>query len=182
MSTFRNTFVAGIAALALSMNAAVEAKQEAKEPNLVQVAVAVNSEGPFAGAFSTLIGLLAGNEAIFEILTQKGQYTVFAPTNDAFDGLFAAAAANCIDLTPELVGSVLRYHVAKGRRDSGQVIASDQIRTLLGAFFSQSGGVITDNAGQMAGIIVTDVPASNGLIHVIDTVLLPFPISNQCTD
>jgi uncharacterized surface protein with fasciclin (FAS1) repeats len=75
---------------------------------------------------------------------------------------------------------VLKYHVVKGRRDAEDVLGSDQLSTLLGAFFAQGAGVITDNAGQMANIIVTDVPASNGIIHAIDTVLLPFPVENQC--
>lgn len=177
-----NSALASIALVgALFVAAPAEAKKDAKSPNLVEVAIAVNDSGPFAGEFSTLIGLVAGNEAIFDTLTSKGQYTVFAPTNAAFDGLFAAAAANCIDLTPELVTAALKYHVVKGRRDSGQVLASDQFRTLLGAFFEQSGGIITDNAGQEATIIAVDIPATNGLIHAIDTVLLPFPVMNQCS-
>jgi uncharacterized surface protein with fasciclin (FAS1) repeats len=169
-----------VTAAALAFSLSVHAKKPAKEPDLVDVAIAVNSEGPYAGLFSTLLGVVSADGEILELLDSKGQYTVFAPINAAFDGLFATAAANCIDVTPELVNSVLKYHVVKGRRDAEDVLGSDQLRTLLGAFFAQGAGVITDNAGQMANIIVTDVPASNGIIHAIDTVLLPFPVENQC--
>ena len=53
------------------------------------------------------------------------------------------------------------------------VVASDQIRMLNGGFVAQYEGVLTDAQGRTANIIVTDVPASNGLIHAIDSVLLP---------
>lgn len=158
----------------------VLAKPEAKEPNLVQVAQSVNSSGAFAGVFDTVILLASSDPEIAEVLTSKGQHTVFAPTDGAFEGLLAAVEANCIDLTPETVNAVLKYHIVQGRRDSEDIVNSYQIRSLLGAFFTQSGGFITDNAGQMAEIIATDVEASNGIIHAIDTVILPFPVENMC--
>lgn len=182
MKTLKASLVSlSLAALSV-VSGPVFAKPAAKEPNLVQVAQAVNASGPFAGAFDTLILLVGLDSQILDILTSKGQHTVFAPTDDAFDALFAVAAENCIDLPPDTVNAVLKYHLAKGRRDSEDVIGSDRIRTLLGAFFAQSGGFITDNAGQVAQIIVADVPATNGIIHAIDTVLLPFPVENACAD
>jgi uncharacterized surface protein with fasciclin (FAS1) repeats len=170
--------VASAAALFGSIQA--YAAQAAKSPNLVETAIAVNSAGPFAGQFSTLIGLVASDDEILNTLTERKQYTVFAPTNTAFDALFTAAAANCLDLTPELVNAVLKYHVAKGRRDSTEVLDSSRIRTLLGAFFFQTGGIINDGADQSVNFVATDIPATNGIIHAIDTVLLPFPVTNQC--
>jgi uncharacterized surface protein with fasciclin (FAS1) repeats len=170
--------VASAAALVVSMQA--YAAKMAKSPNLVEVAIAVNSAGPYAGQFSTLIGLVASDDEILNTLTERKQYTVFAPTNDAFTALFDAAAKNCLDLTPQLVNAVLKYHVAKGRRDSTQVLDSSRIRTLLDAFFFQTGGIITDGAGQTVNFVETDIPATNGVIHAIDTVLLPFPVTNQC--
>lgn len=169
-----------VAACTLMVTGAVHAKQPAKEPNLVQVAIELNDAGAFEGEFSTLIMLVANDAEILNVLTSNGQRTVFAPTNTAFDNLIAAATENCLELTPGLINSVLKYHVANGRRNSNAVVGSNQIRTLLGASFDPSGGVITDGAGQYATIIATDVPASNGLIHAIDTVLLPFPVTNQC--
>lgn len=169
-----------LAAITMMISGASALAKEAKDPSLAQVAIAVNSAGPFAGQFSTLIALAVSDEQILEILTSAGQHTVFAPTDAAFDGLFSAAAANCVDLTPDLVNAVVKYHIAKGRRDSTSVLDSSQIRTLLGAFFAQSGGLLTDGAGEVATIIATDVPASNGYIHAIDKVLLPFALQNQC--
>ena len=98
--------VASAAALVVSMQA--YAAKSAKSPNLVEVAVAVNSAGPYAGQFSTLIGLVASDDEILNTLTERKQYTVFAPTNDAFTALFDAAAKNCLDLTPQLVNAVLK--------------------------------------------------------------------------
>jgi len=143
-------------------------------PTIVDVAIAVNSEGPFAGAFDTLIAaVLAADPAVVATLSGNGQFTVFAPTDDAFAAL---------GLTPQNVGTldqgaltqILLYHVARGRRDSGQVLASDRIRTLQGGFLMQDSGVLTDNLGRTANIIVTDVEAANGIIHAIDAVVLPF--------
>jgi uncharacterized surface protein with fasciclin (FAS1) repeats len=143
------------------------------QPNLVETAIAVNGSGPYAGQFDTLIAaLLAADPAVLQILSGKGQFTVFAPTDGAFEAL---------GLTPETVGElpqgfltqVLAYHVARGRRDAGEVLASDRIRMLKGGFLLQSNGVLTDNLGRTANIIVTDVAASNGIIHVIDAVVLP---------
>jgi uncharacterized surface protein with fasciclin (FAS1) repeats len=157
-----------------------DAKKAARTPNLAQVAVEVNTSGAFAGQFSTLIAIVMSDDEIAEILTSVGQQTVFAPTNAAFDGLFAAAAENCVDLNPDLVNAVVKYHLVKGRRSSDDVLASSQLRTLLGAFFAQSGGLITDGADEVATIIATDIPATNGYIHALDKVLLPFPLPNQC--
>jgi len=53
------------------------------------------------------------------------------------------------------------------------VLGSDRIRMLSGGFLTQNSGVLTDNSGRTANIVVTDVAASNGIIHVIDTVVLP---------
>ena len=143
------------------------------EPTLVDVAIAVNSEGDYAGLFDTLIAaVLAADPAVVDTLTSSDQYTVFAPTDDAFAAL---------GLTPDTVGSVdqslltdiLLYHVASGRLDSGTVISSDSIYTLKQATLTQCGGVLTDKFGREAAIIVTDVEACNGIIHVIDAVVLP---------
>jgi uncharacterized surface protein with fasciclin (FAS1) repeats len=145
-----------------------------KGPSIVDVAIAVNSEGPYAGQFDTLIAaVLAADPAVLETLTGNGQHTVFAPT----DGAFAA-----LDLTEENIGDldqgfltqVLLYHVARGRRDSTDVLDSTRIRTLQGGFLFQNDGVLTDNLDRDANIIVPDVEAANGIIHAIDAVVLPF--------
>ncbi|MBW2527163.1 MAG: fasciclin domain-containing protein [Deltaproteobacteria bacterium] len=145
-----------------------------KGPNIVEVAISANSDGPYAGAFDTLIAaVLAADPAVAETLTGRGQYTVFAPTDDAFEAL---------GLTPDTVGDldqgfltdVLLYHVARGERFAEDVVESERIRTLGGEFLEQSDATLTDNLGRESNIIVVDVDASNGVIHAIDAVVLPY--------
>lgn len=168
--------VASLAALGLSFSVApiAEAKQPVPANNLVEVAVAVNSSGPYAGAFDTLIAaVLAADPAVVKRLTAKGQSTVFAPTDDAFAQL-GLTPENVGTLDKEFLTDVLLYHVATGRRDANQVLSSTRLRTLQGGILRQAGGVLTDNLGRKAAIIVTNVPASNGIIHAIDAVVLPY--------
>jgi uncharacterized surface protein with fasciclin (FAS1) repeats len=143
-------------------------------PNLVEVAIAANSEGPFAGEFDTLIAaVLAADPAVLATLSGNGQFTVFAPTDAAFADL-GITPANVGTLDQGALMQILLYHVARGRRDSGDVLGSSRIRTLQGGFLMQSGGTLTDNLGREADIIATDVAAANGYIHAIDAVVLPF--------
>ena len=175
----RRTFLsiaAGAASVALLLGAAPDAhaKQPTPANNIVDVAIAVNSSGPFAGKFDTLIAaVLAADPAVLQRLTSKGQSTVFAPTDDAFAKL-GLTPANVGGLDQAFLTDVLLYHVVTGRRDSGQVLASERLRTLQGAILRQAGGVLTDSVGRTSVIIVTDVGASNGVIHAIDTVVLPY--------
>jgi uncharacterized surface protein with fasciclin (FAS1) repeats len=169
----RITHLLVASALALGVVAA-PASASTTSNTIVDVAIAVNSDGPFAGQFDTLIAaVLAADPAVLQTLDGRGKFTVFAPT----DGAFAK-----LGLTPENIGTaldqatltqVLLYHVARGERYAEDVVSSSRIRMLSGGFLLQSGGVLTDNNGRTANIIVTDVPASNGVIHAIDTVVLP---------
>jgi uncharacterized surface protein with fasciclin (FAS1) repeats len=159
------------------------AKAPAKEPSIVDVAIAANTSGPYAGQFDTLISLLVANPDILQTLDSKGQYTVFAPTDGAFDKLFAALEAAGVTPDAATVKAILLYHVAHGQRYSGDVVSSDRIRTLNGGFlFPMMNGSTpvlgyTDSFGlsnpDYAGFVALDIPASNGVIHAIDTVLLP---------
>jgi uncharacterized surface protein with fasciclin (FAS1) repeats len=143
-------------------------------PTLVDVAIAINSEGPYAGQFDTLIAaVLAADPVVLKTLSGRGQFTVFAPTDDAFAAL-GLTPENIATLDKGFLTDVLLYHVARGRRDSGQVLKSSRIRMLKGGFLLQSGGVLTDKLGRTANIIVTDVKAANGIIHAIDAVVLPY--------
>lgn len=145
-----------------------------KGPTIVDVAVAVNSEGPYAGEFDILIAAVgAADSAVAATLTGNGQHTVFAPVDSAFEAI-GVTTNNVAELDQVFLTEVLLYHVAKGRRDSEQVIDSSQIRTLLRDFVQQDGGILTDNLGGESEIIVLDVPAANGIIHAIDAVLLPY--------
>jgi uncharacterized surface protein with fasciclin (FAS1) repeats len=160
-----------VAAVAVpTASAATGQRPAAADPSIVQKAIAVNSSGPYAGQFDTLICLVAHNPAVLDLLSQKGQYTVFAPTDDAF-AQRGITDSNCAALAPSLT-NVLAYHVAKGRRAAADVVSSTQIRMLNGQFtsISSAGGAYYINDSQ---ILVTNVFASNGVIHVIDKVLLP---------
>jgi uncharacterized surface protein with fasciclin (FAS1) repeats len=134
--------------------------------------------------FTELVGALvyvdteldAGLVDLF--LNGTDQYTVFAPTNEAFQNLYDALGITGItDLPAELVLDVLLYHVTEGRRAANSVVPPvrpRKITTLLGATFTvDSDAVITDIAGQEVGIVAANISASNGIIHVVDTVLLP---------
>ena len=150
--------------------AAAGQRPAAADPSIVQTAIAVNASGPYAGQFDTLICLVANNPTALNLLSQKGQYTVFAPTDAAFAQI-GVNGSNCAALAPN-VTNILAYHLAKGRRDSADVVSSTQIRMLNGQFTSISaagGSYYIDDAK----ILVTDVFASNGVIHAIDRVLLP---------
>ena len=144
-----------------------------KGDTIVDVALAVNAQ---TGEFSILkAALLAADPAVIQTLSGNGQFTVFAPTDAAFISLLGELGVSAEELlsNQELVTTVLLYHVARGNRDSADVIGSDRIRTLGGGFLFQDGGVLTDANGRTSNIIATDIPAANGVIHVIDRVVLP---------
>jgi uncharacterized surface protein with fasciclin (FAS1) repeats len=150
------------------------AAQAAPKGNtIVDVAIAANQE---SGEFSILIAALqAADPAVLKTLSGNGQFTVFAPTDAAFVALLGELGLTAEQLLSNqaLVTQVLLYHVARGNRDSAEVLASSRIRTLNGGFLYQSGGVLTDANGRTANIVITDIQASNGVIHVIDRVVLP---------
>lgn len=142
------------------------------------------AEIAIVAGFTELVGALVyvdaelGAGLVDLFLEGTDQYTVFAPTNEAFEGLYEALEIDGItDLPAELVLDVLLYHVTEGRRAANSVVPPVRprtITTLLGATFTvDRNGVITDIAGQEANIVAADISASNGIIHVIDTVILP---------
>jgi uncharacterized surface protein with fasciclin (FAS1) repeats len=169
-------------ALALGIVAAPAAARPPASNSIVDVAIAVNGSGPYAGAFDTLIAALLADDAnggrsVLDRLSQKGQYTVFAPTDDAFAATLGELGLSAGDVlgNASLLRGILLYHVAPGERLASDVLDSTRIRTLNGAFLRQSGGQLIDRVGATsnATIIVTDVQASNGVIHAIDRVVIP---------
>ena len=113
-------------------------------------------------------------------LNGKDQYTVFAPTDEAFYALYDALGNDVngiTDLPAELVLNVLLYHVTDGRRASNSVVPKNNMRkieTLLeGASFKVAPDLKITAIGSSAYIVAADISASNGIIHVIDNVLLP---------
>lgn len=152
---------------------AVPAARAQEGNTIVDMAMAVNAE---TGEFSILIAALqAANPDIVGALSGDGQFTVFAPTDAAFMALLDELGMTAEELLakPALVSRVLRYHVIRGELDSEAVLASERFRTVQGGLLFQSGGILTDLNGRTANIIATDIQASNGIIHVIDRVVLP---------
>jgi len=146
---------------------AVNQTKPAPSPTIVDVAVSINQE---TGEFSTLIAAVLYADVATE-LSARGQRTVFAPTDAAFaDAGITAANVNTFDRS--FVKGVLLYHIAPGNRDASSVAGSDRIRMANRKFtyisIKNGDAYIND-----AMIVATDVPASNGIIHVIDGVLLP---------
>ncbi len=133
--------------------------------------------------FSELVGALVYVDEELEtglvdlFLDGTDQYTVFAPTNEAFEGLYEALEIDGItDLPAELVLDVLLYHVTEGRRAANSVVPPVRprtITTLLGATFTVDRNAMITAIGNTANIVAPDISASNGIIHVIDAVILP---------
>lgn len=143
---------------------------------IVDVALAANGPGgPFEGQLSTLIAALqAADPSVLETLSGNGQFTVFAPTDDAFANLGLNAGNIGGAFSQQALTEILLYHVARGHRAASDVTSASQIRTLQGGFLSVSGDQLGDLVGRSATIVVTDIGASNGIIHVINEVVLPF--------
>lgn len=152
---------------AAAARGAVTPRQAAPEPTIVDVALAVNAE---SGEFSTLIAAVLAADLATE-LSARGQRTVFAPTDAAFAKL-GLDAASVVTLPMDALEEILLYHVIPGRRESGSLATTTRVRTAGGGFAS----IRTENGTTMindAMVIGVDVPASNGMIHIIDTVLMP---------
>ena len=114
-----------------------------------------------------------------DTLAGPGPYTVFAPTNDAFAALLSELGLTKEQLLANkpLLTAVLKYHVLGAKVTQAQVPAGKAITSLEGGIFKidavDSTLRITDGRNRTSRIVQTDVPASNGVIHVIDKVLLP---------
>jgi uncharacterized surface protein with fasciclin (FAS1) repeats len=130
----------------------------------------------------TLLLAALNYAGITSMFTGSDQYTVFAPTDAAFQRFLDGKSLS--DFTPEQVAAVLSYHVTDGRRFSNSVVPKNsprKIETLLGAsiYVNSSAGIDTNdedmeaNASILVGAGLFDIPASNGVIHVIDEVLVP---------
>jgi uncharacterized surface protein with fasciclin (FAS1) repeats len=154
------------------------ANAEAMAPGTV-VEVAQGDE-----TFSTLVGAVTA-AGLGETLSGEGPYTVFAPTNDAFAKIPEATLTELTTNDTETLGTILTYHVVEGNVEAAtltQAISDagedgHTITTLNGGTLTATvvdgNVVLTDAAGGTSTVTATDVAASNGVIHVIDTVLMP---------
>jgi len=135
------------------------------KPDIVDTAVS-------AGSFNTLVAAVKA-AGLVDALKSEGPFTVFAPTDDAFAKLPKGTLESL--LKPEnkaLLTSILTYHVVPGRLMAADVVKAEAAKTLNGQQFAitaTKSGVKVDNAN----VIKTDIATSNGVIHVIDSVILP---------
>ena len=139
--------------------------QDAKKANKDIVDIAVGNSD-----FSTLVTALKAADLV-DALKGEGPFTVFAPTNEAFAKLPKGALDNLLK-DKEALKQVLLYHVVSGKVTSADVVKVDKANTLSGkdvkVTVSDSGVMINSSKET-----VVDIMATNGVIHVIDTVLLP---------
>ena len=171
----------GVVALVLAALAACgeTAAPTAGAPSLSRGAVTPTK--PAEG--STIVAIAAGNPnfstlvaavvraGFVEALSAKGQRTVFAPTNAAFAKL-GLTAANINTVPIDVLQNILLYHVAPGARLAADVVASESIRMANGertVISLRADGSYIDESK----IIGTDIVATNGVVHVIDAVLMP---------
>ena len=159
--------VLGVAAvLALALPFATCARpRPAPVKDIVDTAVA-------AGSFKTLAAALQA-AGLVDTLKGKGPFTVFAPTDEAFAKLPAGTLENLMKPeNKEKLTAILTYHVVPGRVLAAQVIKMNSAKTVNGqsvTISTNGGAVMVDNAK----VVKTDILCSNGVIHVIDSVLLP---------
>ena len=151
------------AAAALAAAVAVAAPQAAQAQDIVETAVA-------AGQFTTLAKALT-EAGLVETLKGAGPFTVFAPTDAAFAKLPPGTVEGLLKDKAKL-RAVLLYHVVPGKVMAADVLKMSSVTTVGGP----SAKIMLHGGAPMIGnasIVKTDVGASNGVIHVIDTVLLP---------
>jgi Secreted and surface protein containing fasciclin-like repeats len=120
--------------------------------------------------FTTLVTALKTAKLV-ETLKGPGPFTVFAPTDDAFKKLPPGTLEALLKDPPKLE-KVLLYHVVPGKKMAKEVMVIKSAKTAQGTDITikvSDGGVMADNAK----VVTTDIPTSNGVIHVIDTVLMP---------
>jgi uncharacterized surface protein with fasciclin (FAS1) repeats len=122
-----------------------------------------------AGNFKTLVTAVKA-AGLVDALKSDGPYTVFAPTDEAFAKLPAGTLEKLLN-NPEQLKAILLYHVIPGNLMAADVVKRDSLKTLLG----QSASIDTANGPTIdaARITATDIRTSNGVIHVIDSVILP---------
>jgi uncharacterized surface protein with fasciclin (FAS1) repeats len=131
-------------------------------PNVVETAAS-------AGSFKTLVAAVQA-AGLAEALSGPGPFTVFAPTDEAFAKLPPGAVEDLLRDIPKLQ-AVLKHHVVSGKMMAADVAEKDSVQTLEGDEISidTTDGVKVDEAH----VVKADIATDNGVIHVIDTVIMP---------
>src|SRR5271165_5028943 len=158
-------FFAAMVAIVLSLSVGTYAGPKAAPQDIVDTAVA-------AGNFKTLAAALQA-AGLVDTLKGQGPFTVFAPTDEAFAKLPAGTVEELLKPeNKEKLVAILTYHVVPGRDLAAQVVKMTSAKTVNGQSLTirvKDGTVMVDNAK----VIKTDILCSNGVIHVIDSVVLP---------
>jgi uncharacterized surface protein with fasciclin (FAS1) repeats len=162
---------AAITGLTLAVAPTVDARPgKPGDANIVEIAVA-------NGSFTTLIAAASCTPGIVDALTGDDKLTVFAPTDGAFAGLGLNAGNVCDVFDTATLGEILTYHVTDGRRFSNSVFNRNNSKSISmlngGTVVSNPGLTLTDQLDRTINIVAANINASNGVIHVIDNVLLP---------
>jgi len=134
------------------------------QPDIVDTAVS-------AGSFTTLVAAVQAAELV-DALKADGPYTVFAPNDEAFTKMWPGSLDNLLEPeNRELLQALLLYHVVPGKITSDQLSGTVQAETLQGSELTivAADGVTVD----YANVIAADIDTSNGVIHVIDAVIIP---------
>jgi uncharacterized surface protein with fasciclin (FAS1) repeats len=167
-----NRIASGTLALlvaALFLVAPVAAQDMDEEPGTI-VEIAANNDN-----FSTLVAALKA-AGLVETLQGEGPFTVFAPTNAAFEKLPDGTLENLLkDENKDQLTAILTYHVAPAKAMAEDVVGMDQAPTVQGQPVQMmvEDGTVMLKGSNTATVTTTDIEASNGVIHVIDTVLMP---------
>lgn len=122
-----------------------------------------------AGSFTTLVAAVQA-AGLVDTLKGEGPFTVFAPTDEAFAALPEGTVEGLL-ADPEALAAILTYHVVAGEVMSGDLVDDMKAATVNGAEITidlDSGVMVND-----ATVVTADIAASNGVIHVIDKVILP---------
>ncbi len=160
-----NLIIAAIILLAVVFTAKTNAYEKNKENKKDIVTIAVE-----AGTFKTLATALT-ETGLVEALKGEGPFTVFAPTDEAFAKLPEGTVENLLQ-DKEALKNILLYHVVSGKVKSKDVVKLNKATTLNEGDVKikvKNNNVMINNSK----VIQADIYASNGVIHVIDTVLLP---------
>lgn len=159
--------------MALSFGVATAA-EPVRQVALLQTADIVDT-AVAAGTFKTLAAA-AGAAGLVETLKSPGPFTVFAPTDEAFKKLPAGTVENLLKPeNKEKLKEILLLHVVPGKVLAKDVVGLSEATTAGGGKLSIStdGGVKVGTATGKANVVKTDIEAKNGVIHVIDSVILP---------
>jgi uncharacterized surface protein with fasciclin (FAS1) repeats len=144
-------------------------KAKPAQTKTTQTIVEVAASNP---DFETLVAAIKA-AGLAETLSGKGPFTVFAPTDDAFAKLPPGTLEDLLKPeNKEKLVSILTYHVVSGKVKAADVVKLKSATTVNG----KAAAVMVDGSSvkvDAANVVATDIPASNGVIHVIDTVLIP---------